>query len=868
MFNRDRDERDLDRELRAYIDLMTEENVRAGMTPEAARRRALVQSGGVEQVKEQVRDVRVGAPIESFLQDLRYAARTLRAAPAFTLAAVLTLAIGIGAITAIFSAVDGVLLKPLPFSQPDRIVSLFQNDRRQGLDREDVAPGNFADWRERARAFSGMAAAEPFSLVYTSPDGQELIGNWDVTQDFFAVLDTRPVIGRVLQRDDFQPGRPPVVVLSYDSWQRRFAADLGVVGKSYTLGGSPRQVVGVLPRDFSYLGNLKRYEMFRPKVLDTMETRLRGAGWFHVVGRLKAGVSREQASADLNRVAAQLEKEYPKTNTGIYVTVTQLRDGIVGSSARSLLLLLGAVGFVLLIACTNVANLTLARTARRSREFAVRVALGAGPRRIARQVLTESFLVALAGGVAGTALAFWAVASIRALSPASLPRIDEMHVDLRALAFAMAAVALTTFVFGLLPAMRAAHPGGEPELTSGTRAVGSSVQRRLRSVLMSAEIALAVVLLVGAGLLMRSFVLVMNVDRGYRSDHVLNGIAFIWQWNRTPASRHEFVSRLTERLSNVAGVEAAGVTTSLPLDDAIGADQGKFSIVGRAIVAGEEPSAHVTSLTPGAFSTLRMNLRRGRLFTSRDDSANVAVAVISEAMARRFWPNEDPIGKQIALGFYSRPVPREIVGVVGDIRQSALDAPAEATVYLPYAQAPSGGINVMVRTTGEPRLFTRELKAAVTELNSQLPVTGITTLDDVVADSLKARRFVLLLFGCFALAALLLAVVGVYGVISHGTTERSREFGVRLALGAQRSDVLRLVLRQGMTAAVAGLMIGVVGAAALTTLLRGMLFGVTPFDTLTFLGVGTIMLVTAMLACYFPARRATAVHPVTALRAS
>ena len=871
MFDRQRKEQDLDRELRGFVDLLADEKIKAGMAPDRARREALLETGGVEQVKEEVRDVRRGATLETFLQDLRYALRTLRASPAFSITAVLTLAIGIGANTAIFSAVDGVLFKPLPFSHVDRVVALFQNDRKQGVERDAVAPGNFADWRVRNRSFVAMAAAEPFGLVYSTPDGQERVGNWNVTEDFFAVLDAHPVLGRLLQPDDFREGSPRVVLLSFDSWQHRFGADPKVIGKALIVADAPVVVVGVLPRNFSYLGNLKRYEMFSPKVLDTSEVQWRTSAWYHVVGRLKPGVTQAEAAADMNRVAALLAREYPETNADIYVTVAPLLDGMVGGSARPLLLLLGAVGFVLLIACTNVANLSLARTARRSREFAVRVALGAGPRRIARQVLTESFVLALMGGIAGAALAYWAVASIRGLSPATLPRIEEMRVDGRALAFAMVIVILTTFIFGLLPALRAAESGGadtHAELKSGARSAGGRMQRRLRSSLVAGEIALAVVLLVGAGLLIRSFVAVNNVERGYRTDRVLTSVAFFWQWSRTPAQRTAFVTQLTDRLSAIPGVEAAGVATSLPLHDAIGADQGKFTIEGQPVRPGEEPSAHVTTLTPGAFDVLRMVRRRGRWFTAQDDSSRVPVAIVSDAMARRYWPNEDPIGRHLKIGFYGAPVVREIVGVAADVRQSALDAPPEPTVYLPHAQAPTGEIIILLRTRGDPRASAREMKRAVTELNPQLPVTSVATLDEIVSNSLKARRFTLLLLGSFAGAALLLAVIGVYGVISNATAERSKEFGVRMALGAQGSDIIRLVVGQGLLSTCVGLTIGIAGAAALTTVLRGMLFGVGSFDPVTFVGVAGLMFLTALAACYIPARRATTVHPVSALRVS
>jgi putative ABC transport system permease protein len=803
---------------------------------------------------------------DDFAADLRYAMRALRSAPGFTLAAVATLAIGIGANTAIFSAVDGVLLKPLPFSEPDRIVVLFQNDRKKGADHDDVAPANFADWRERNGSFSALAAAEPFALTYEGPDGEEQVYDWNVTQDFFSVLDARAARGRLFQAADFAPGSAKVLVLTYASWQRRFGANEAIIGKQLSIGKTPVTVIGVLPPTFAYLQSSKM-EMYVPKIIDPAAVPLRRPAWWHVVGRLKPGITVGLARADMNRVAVQLGGEYPTTNTEVGTTVELLRDTIVGNVSRALLLLLGAVGMVLLIACANVANLLLVRTARRSREFAIRGALGAARGRVVRQMLTESLLIAVVGGVAGTVLAFWGVSTIRALGPSTLPRIDEMRVDGRALAFTLAAVVATTFVFGLLPAWRAAQPNAADELRAGGRAAGSERQRRLRALFVATELALAMILLVSSGLLARSFVSVVRADRGYRSDHVLAAALWVYQWNKTPRARGDFIARLVERSAMIPGVLAAGATSSLPLDIAIGADQGTFTIPGRPVAAGEEPSVRMTSLTPGAFDALQIALRRGRLFRLSDDSSAAQVAIVSEEMARRFWPGDDPIGKRVKVGFESPLGEREIVGVVADVRHTALDAPVVPMLYVPHAQAPTGGVELVLRTAAEPRRFSRDLKRAVAELNPELPLAGLVTLDDLVATSLKPRRFTLTLFACFSLAALVLAVVGIYGVISQGTTERWREFGVRVALGAQARDIVTMAMRQGAVAATTGIVVGAVGSAALTTLLRGMLFSVVPLDVATFSAVGAVMFTTAMLACYIPARRATRVDPLIALRA-
>ncbi|MBA2686307.1 MAG: ABC transporter permease [Gemmatimonadaceae bacterium] len=804
--------------------------------------------------------------LDDIVGDLRYAARTLRLAPGFTFAAVLSLAIGIGANTAIFSAVDGILLKPLPFRQPDRLVALFQDNRKSDVDHDDVAPGNFTDWRERSRAFTGLAAAEPFALNYSSVDGEEQIYNWNVTQDFFVVLNARPLLGRLLQAADFIPNGERVVVLTYGSWRRRFGADPNIVGKHLTIGGGPVSIIGVLPRDFAYLESSKM-EMYVPKVLDSAEVHLRNPAWWHVVGRLRPGATIEGARGDMNRVAAQLSTEYPATNAEVGVRVDRLDDTIVGDSARALFLLLGAVGMVLLIACANVANLMLTRTARRSREFAMRAALGASGGRVVRQVLTESLLVAVSGGLVGAGLASWAVSMMRALGPASLPRLSEMRVDGRALAFTLAAVVVATFLFGLIPALRAAHPNATDELKSGGRTAGSELQHRLRALIVAAEVALAMVLLVGGGLLLRSFISVVRADRGYRSDHVLAATVFVYDWNKTPGARREFIARLVERARVIPGVVAAGATSSLPLDMAIEADKGSFTIVGQSVAAGEAPAAHMTALTPGAFDALRIPLRRGRLFSPRDDSSSVPVAIISEAMAARYWPNENSLGKRVRLKFYGPLSEREIVGVVADVRQVALDAPVEPTLYVPHAQAPTGGVVLVLRTSMEPERLQRSVKRIIAELNPALPIAGMETLDELASTSITPRRFTLTVFACFSLTALALAVLGVYGVISQGVAERRKEIGVRIALGAQQRDIVRMVMSQGFTFAGIGIAVGVAGAVALTGLLRGMLFGVVPLDAPTFGVVGMLLLGTAMLACYFPARQATCIDPMIALRA-
>jgi putative ABC transport system permease protein len=854
-------------ELRFHVEMSAERNRRGGFDDVEAERLAHVSLGGRSLWAESARDEYRSRLIEDFLQDLRYAVRTLRSAPAFTIAAILTLALGIGANTAIFSAVDGVLFKPLPFSHPERIVRVYQNDVVHGLPRSAVAPGNFAEWHARASAFAGIAVAEPFGLVYSGPEGEEEIRDWQVTRDFFTVLDARPILGRVFGAADYEPGAPATVILTYASWQTRFGSDPTIVGRRLRIDHKPTTVVGVLPRDFSYLGTRTPQELYVPKVLDTLELRLRGSAWYNAVARLKPGVSVTQGGADLNRVASQLAREYPETNSRIGATVVRLRDGMTGDSTHALFLLLGASLVLLLIACTNVANLMLARTNRRAREFVVRTVLGAARARVARQVLTEGLVLAFAGALAGVAVAYWGVGIIRGLTPDSIPRADEIRVDWRALAFALVAVPGATILFALAPAIRAAGPELESDFKAGTRSSGRTGQRRTRSLLIGAEVALAVVLLVSAGLLVRSFASVVNQDRGYESDHVIGATMFIWEWETTPDARRAFVERLLRRARALPGVESAGITTSPPLAGSIGVDQGPYTVVGRVTPVDQRPMAHLAAMSPEAFDVLHMRLARGRRFTQDDNASSANVVLVNESLAREAWPNENPIGKRLGTRFYaSQNSEREVIGVVTDTRQAALDAPPTPTIYMPHAQEPSGSMWLVVSTRLEPAALTHDLKRMVAELNPALPVATIQSFDDIVSDSLRPRRFALTLFATFAAAALVLAMVGVYGVTSNAVAERSRELGVRIALGARGADILRLVMREGAAAAGAGVLAGALLSAATSRLLGRMLFGVTPLDSVTYGAVVVAMIGTVMLACFVPARRATRADPLEALR--
>jgi putative ABC transport system permease protein len=797
--------------------------------------------------------------------DLAYAWRVLRSARAYSAAAILTLTIGIAGTTAIFSIVDGVLFEPLPFSSPDRVVALYQDDQAKGTDHGDVAPANFADWRARSGSFTALAAAEPFALDYNGADGVEQVFNWNVTQDFFRVLDARPALGRLFVPSDFAPGPVRVVILTHASWKARFGADRSIIGRRLQIGRGTATVVGVLAENFDYLASSKM-EMYAPKVLDTAELRIRNTAWYKVVGRVKPGISLAEARADLGRVAAQLAREYPATNSNVATTIEPLAQAVAGDARRPLGLLLGAVSLVLLIACVNVANLVAARGAQRRRELAVRVALGASRWRVVRQLMTENLLLAVGGGAGGLLAAAVAIRVIARRDPGSIPRLNDVRIDGRTLACTIAIVVVAALVFGLLPAIRSTALDPAAELRAGARTSGDSARGRLRRALAVAEVALAFVLLVGSALLMRSFVSVLHADRGYRSDHVLAATVFVYQWAPTGRARVDYVDALLRRTSALPGVVAAGATSSLPLDLAIGADQAAFTVDGRSVAIGQEPSAHMTAVTLNAFTALRIPLHRGREFIAADDSGSAPVVIINSAMAKRYWPNEDPIGKRLRFAFYSVPEERTVVGVVADTKQRALDAPGEPIVYVPHAQAPTGAMTLAIRTATEPRQLLRDVERAVHELNPALPLANVQTLDELAAVSVQPREFVLTLASAFAITALLLALVGIYGVINQGVIERRGELGVRLALGAQPADVVHLVLRQAIVFATAGVVVGVGGAAAVTMLMRSMLVDIQPLDATTYLIVGVAMVVTAAAAAGVPAYRAGRIDALESMR--
>ncbi|HJU87953.1 MAG TPA: ABC transporter permease [Gemmatimonadaceae bacterium] len=866
---------DIDEELRFHFTMREEELIAAGATPEAAHAQALREFGDVEFTRQYCRDMdtrqarerRRGELWDGLRQDLVAATRQLRHNPGYALAATLTLALGIGATTAIFGAVNGVLLRPLVYEDADRIMTVWQTDRKHGVERDEVSPANFLDWRDRARSFERLVTMEPWGLDYQGTEGPETLDTWLVSDGFFEALGTRPLLGRIFLPDEYTAGKDRVVMLTYNAWQRRFGGDRGIVGTTLRLDGEPHLVAGVMPPEFDIP---RGTEAWTPKVFTEAETRMRRSTFYVVIGRLRPGVTVSMASAEMASIASQLAKEHPDVNADVGASVVPLPEALVGEVRPALLILLGAVGLVLLISCANVANLMLARAVRREREFAIRAALGAGRRRLVRQLLVESLVLAAIAGGLGVLFARWGVDAIRGLAPTDLPRLNELSIDGRVLAFAIAISVLTALLFGLAPALRAAASNIHEELKAGGRAASAGrVKHRMRAALVVGEIAMAMVLLVGAGLLGRSFIALLSVDRGYQTDKVLAITVQSWGYFPTPPARREFARQAVERIATLPSVRAVGVTSSLPLSPAIGAHSASIVVVGRdAPDSAQLPSIHATVATSGYFDAMGMKLRRGRMFESTDDDRGRPVMLINETLAKQYWPGANPIGEQVRVTFAGPPVVREVIGIVNDVRHAGLQEVPRPGIYIPHAQQPTGALVFTVRTAGEPLAMARRVQEAIWSFNAQMPVARTATLEGLLDDSLRERRFHLMLLGAFSLSALLLAVVGVYGVLSQATIERTQELGVRIALGAQSRDILSLTLGNGLRLALLGVVLGLLGAAALTRLLQGMLFGVSSTDPMTFAALAIIVVAVSVVASYIPARRATRVDPLTALRAT
>jgi len=786
--------------------------------------------------------------------------RSLLKRRGFTMVAVITLALGIGATTAIFSVVNGLLLRPLPYRDDQRLVMLGQSNRKTGVAREGVSPANFLDWREQARSFSDVAAAETWGFTLTDYGEPEAIRGSVVTKGFFEILGTNPLIGRTLLPEDHEQEKR-VVVISHGLWQRRFGSDPQIIGRQLTLNNESTTVVGVMPPEFEYPLNR---EMIGPRVARPTDPQQRGGSLFRVIGRLRSDVTLEQAQQEMNTIAVHLAQQYSQTNTDVGAVVVPLREQLVGHVRLSLYILFGVVSLVLLIACANVASLLLVRATERQREFALRAALGASGKRLLQQLLTESLLLSLAGGLGGVLVSKALIEVIVAVSPSNLP-LTQIRLNPIVLTFAVGVSLMSALIFGLAPAIQASRINLLGVLKSGGRSeTAGRRQQRVRQTLVISEIALALVVLVGAGLLVRSFVALLNTDPGFTPD---NGLALEVQLGRLPATeRNVFVDQVLERVGTLPGVQAVAVSSALPFHDNQVALPSPIKITGRPQPEGSEPIALMIKASADYFRALRIPLLQGRLFNQRDRQDAPTVALINETMARRLWPAETPVGQRISFTAAGQNVTAEIVGVVGAVRPTGFDSEPRPEFYLHYPQSPAGLITIFVRTAGDPAPLLPSVKAQIREVNRNQTFLSVNTIAQLVDKTTAQRRFNLLWLGAFAVLALVLATVGLYGLISFSTVQRTREFGVRMALGAQSSDVLKLVMREGISLALIGVALGLVAVAAASRLMKSLLFGVSSTDPLTFACVAVLLTLVALLACYLPARRATKIDPLVALR--
>src|SRR5215204_6194101 len=865
LFHKDSVDQEFSEEIHSYLDMLTEAKIRQGLTPQEARRNALIELGGVEQVQEKVREIRMGRFIETAWRDVRFGVRALVHSPIFTVVTVLSLALGIGANTAIFSVVNGLLLRPLPYSEPEQIVDVWHTPPRQsfpGLDRFTVSPGNYLDWKAQSSAFEQMAVYTYAGLSLSSSNDPLSLTGAAVSSDFFSVLRTNALQGRIFTPDEERPGRDQVVVIGHALWQRAFGASPNIIGQSLTLNSRSFTVVGIMPAGFEFP---REAELWVPLAWDDKERQVRSIHDYLVIARLKQNVSLQQAQTEMSTISSRLEQQFPEENKGWGAVVIPLREDLVGDVRLALLVLFCAVGFVLLIACANVANLMLARGANRQKEIAVRIALGAGRARLVRQLLTESVLLAVTGGLLGLLLAVWGSKMLVRLG--GLPNSGDIGIDTWALGFTFLVSFAAGIIIGIVPALQFTRASISDTLKQGWgRTGGSPIKQHARKALVISEVALSLVPLIGAGLMIRSFWKLQNVDPGFDTSNTLTmSVALTWIRYSEPHQRLAFIDRTIEQIRSVPGVVSVGATSTVPLAGR-GSTQ-PFSIEGQPTGAvAEQPMAQTRYISPDYFRAIAIPLRQGRFFSDHDRDNSVPVVIISEAMARRFWPGENPIGKRLTPSFHLEQGAREIVGIVGDVKSRGLDVDSAAMMYLPYKQAPRPYISFVVRTASNPESMVQSVSKAIYSIDKEQALTDIQTMEQVLTASVSGRRFNMTLLLTFAGVALTLAAVGVYGVMNYTVTLRRRELGIRMALGAEKMDVLRLVLGEALTLTLIGVGAGLISAYALTRLMASLLYGVTATDYLTFVCVSAVLIAVGIAASYVPARRATKVNPTIALR--
>jgi len=811
--------------------------------------------------------------MNTLLQDLKYALRMFAKNSGFTAVAVLTLALGIGANTAMFSMIHGVLIRPLPFKGPSRLFTLWERNPKMGYEQNPPAPANFRDWRDRNRAFEQIAAFDASRTFNLAGSGNpERVDGAAVSPGLFELLGVEPGLGRTFSPGEDQLGRDRVVMLSYGLWQRRFNADRSIIGKSVTIDGRSCTVIGVMPPGFQFPGDTGTIlniftsppaQLWVPLALTPDAWSARSAHYLQVIARLKPGIALDWAQAEMNSIEQQLVREYPRDYIGSDVKLVPLHAQVVGSFRSALLVLFGAVALVLLIGCANVSNLLLARATSRQKEVAVRSALGASRIRLVRQFVSESLVLALAGGALGVLITSWGISLLKLILPLNFPRTTAIHLDGPVLIFTVLASAATSLIFGLVPAFQASRTHLTESLKEGERETEGFRRHHLRSFLVVSEIALALILLIGTGLMLRSFVRLQEVDPGFEPDHLLTMEISLVDAKYSDPQKAGFFGQLLEQVRALPGVQSAGAIGHLPLAGDI--ESYAMQVEGRPPLPNEyaNPECHV--VMPGYLEAMKIRLVAGRYFDERDGGQAAHVLIINEAVARNVFPNESPIGKRLVMGFNN--FKGEIVGVVGDTKDLTLDLASSEAVYTPYPQAPNWGTMVLtIRTTSPPLSLAPAVHGLVLGIDNDQPVSKIRTMDEVIEASVAAPRFRTLLLGLFGLAALCLGALGIYGVMSYSVTQRTREFGIRIALGAEQPQVVKLVLRQGLVLTLVGVGIGLLGALALTRLLSSMLYDVRPTDFLTFATVTLLLTAVSLLANYAPARRATKVDPMLALR--
>jgi len=804
--------------------------------------------------------------MELLFNDVRYAIRSIIQRPGFAAIAVATLALGIGANSAIFSTIHALLLNPLPFAQQDRVVAIWDKNPSRGVEHNEVAMANYLDWRAQSHSFEQLALERWWSTNLTASDTPERVQGFLVTANFLDALGVKPVKGRNFAEEENQPGKDAVAIITYSLWQRRFGADPNIVNKTITTNGVTRTVIGVLPEDFNYP---KGAEVFAPIALTPELIKSRSNHGYYVIGRLKPGVSVKSAQAEMDTITARLAQQYPNTNVGLGATVYPILADTVRMYSTALWVMMGAVGFVLLIACANVANLTLARASGRQREIALRAALGASRWRIIRQLLIESLIIALIGGAVGTLVGFWGINLLKAANPGEAasyaPGWKNLGINFPVLAFTLGLSVVSGVLFGLAPAWQVSRPDLNDALKEGGRS-SASQSRRLRSLLVISEVALSLMLLVGAGLLFRSFLALLKTNPGFKPDGVLTmNLNLPVAKYKEDGERATFFSELIQRMKSLPGVQSAAVVNYIPLGGANSSDD--FLVEGQPEPpAGRENEGRYRVCSPDYFQTMGISILKGRAFNEQDQAGAKPVIIVNETLARRYWPNGDALGKRMRLyGPLDKAPWMEVVGIAQDVKFE-LNLPVTPDFYLPHKQDPWNAMVLVARTTVDPASMAGPIRQQVLAMDKDQPVYSVYTMNEVRAISMTLYTFGFAMIGIFATVALVLAAIGIYGVMAFAVTQRTREIGIRMAMGACAADVLKLVVKNGMSLAVIGIAAGLAGGFAITRSMASLLFNVSPTDALTFALVTVGLLLVALAACYLPARRATKVNPLVALR--